>query len=104
LVKVMLKHNTLRALMGRSIMYRFENKNALITGASSGIGQACAARFVSEGATVVGLGRSSDGLSETERMVEDPTRFHPHYVDLVDDQSIIDAAQAAGERLDGRVD
>ncbi|KQY54305.1 SDR family NAD(P)-dependent oxidoreductase [Nocardioides sp. Root140] len=85
-------------------MHRFEGKNILITGASSGIGQASAVRFIAEGATVFGLGRSAEGLKETEGMVEDPARFRSHFVDMTDDDSIVDAVRAAGEQLDGRID
>jgi NAD(P)-dependent dehydrogenase (short-subunit alcohol dehydrogenase family) len=40
---------------------RLAGKAALVTGAASGIGAACAARFAAEGARVVGLDRSGDG-------------------------------------------
>lgn len=85
-------------------MNRFEGKNILITGASAGIGQAAAVRFIAEGATVFGLGRSAEGLKETEGLVSDPHRFHSHFVDMADEASIVDAVRAAGEQLDGRVD
>ena len=38
-------------------------KRALITGATSGIGQACARLFVKEGATVVATGRNEAALA-----------------------------------------
>jgi NADP-dependent 3-hydroxy acid dehydrogenase YdfG len=38
------------------------NKLAIVTGASSGIGKACAKIFVAEGAKVVATGRSRDAL------------------------------------------
>ena len=85
-------------------MNRFEGRNVLITGASAGIGRATAARFVTEGATVFGLGRSTTNLAETGKLVSDPARFGSHYVDMLDDASIVDAVQAAGEYLDGRID
>lgn len=40
---------------------RLAGKVALVTGAASGIGAACAARFAAEGARVVGLDLSGDG-------------------------------------------
>lgn len=85
-------------------MNRFEGKNVLISGASAGIGQAAAVRFVAEGATVFGLGRNEDGLKETEQLVEDPSRFKSHYVDMTDDASIVEAARVAADQLDGRID
>jgi meso-butanediol dehydrogenase / (S,S)-butanediol dehydrogenase / diacetyl reductase len=44
---------------------RLENKTAIITGAGSGIGQACAWAFYQEGANVVLFGRREDKLKET---------------------------------------
>jgi NAD(P)-dependent dehydrogenase (short-subunit alcohol dehydrogenase family) len=85
-------------------MNRFEGKNVLITGASAGIGQATAVRFIAEGATVFGLARNAEGLKQTETMIPDPARFASHLVDLARDESIIEGVRAAAERLDGRID
>lgn len=43
-------------------MKRFEGKTAVITGASSGIGESCARKFVAEGARVVLAARSAEPL------------------------------------------
>lgn len=85
-------------------MNRFEGKNVLITGASAGIGQATAIRFIAEGATVFGLGRSAEGLKETESLVEAPARFASHHVDMLDDASIVEGVRAAADHLEGRID
>ncbi len=50
---------------------RFEEKVALITGAASGIGRACAVRLASEGARVFGHDLNAEGLAETAALVAD---------------------------------
>jgi len=50
-------------------MGRFEGKAALITGAASGIGRACARLFAAEGASVLALDVNEAGLAETAQLV-----------------------------------
>jgi len=45
-------------------MNRFDKKIVIVTGAASGIGQACAMRFAEEGATVVLVDRETDALEQ----------------------------------------
>ncbi len=47
--------------------FRLDGKRALVTGASSGIGQACAAALGDAGAHVVAAARRIDRLEETAR-------------------------------------
>ncbi len=43
-------------------MNRFQGKTAVVTGASSGIGEVCARKFVAEGARVVLVARTKEPL------------------------------------------
>ena len=51
-------------------MYRLQGKTALVTGGSSGIGQAIAIRLAQEGANVaINYLRQADEATDTERQV-----------------------------------
>ena len=50
---------------------QFENKVAFVTGATSGIGQACATAFAEAGAKVVCVGRKEDALRELEQKIRE---------------------------------
>jgi NAD(P)-dependent dehydrogenase (short-subunit alcohol dehydrogenase family) len=50
---------------------QFNNKVALVTGATSGIGQACAMAFAKAGAKVVCVGRRENALKELEQAIRD---------------------------------
>lgn len=52
-------------------MYGFDGKVALVTGAASGIGRACAEGFASEGASVVVSDIDVEGGNETVRIVQE---------------------------------
>jgi len=52
-------------------MLKFQDKVALITGSGTGIGQAIAKKFVENGASVIILGRRSEPLEETSKILEE---------------------------------
>jgi len=52
-------------------MSEFKNRIYLVTGASDGIGQQVAATLGAEGANVVALARSSEGLASTQARIEE---------------------------------
>ena len=61
---------------------RFEGKNVVVTGASSGIGRAVALAFVEEGAWVLGVGRDEGRLNETKKMASRPEMIETTVADL----------------------
>lgn len=50
---------------------QFTGKVAFVTGATSGIGQACAIAFANEGAKVVGVGRKAEALNDVEKKIRE---------------------------------
>jgi NAD(P)-dependent dehydrogenase (short-subunit alcohol dehydrogenase family) len=82
-------------------MSNLHSKVAVITGAASGIGLACARRFAAEGAVVVGLDRNlCDDWSSVESVAPD-ARFHQ--VDVTDGAAQ-QAAVTETVREFGRID
>jgi meso-butanediol dehydrogenase/(S,S)-butanediol dehydrogenase/diacetyl reductase len=81
---------------------RLEGKVAVITGASSGIGRAVIERFASEGASVVGVGRSLEKLEDMKNTIEkDGGRVAIVSADLSLEQGAIDAINAAVSNFGG---
>jgi len=74
---------------------RFRDRVAFVTGASSGIGRACAARFEEEGARVFGIARREERLAENLEYYAT--------ADVTDEEQVRAAVTACAERL-GRID
>ena len=84
-------------------MNRFENKVALITGASRGIGFASAQRLVDEGAKVVITARKQDALDEAINTLGGPSRAHAVAGSSDDSDHQLHTVEETLERF-GRID
>lgn len=64
-------------------MNRFENKTALVTGGSTGIGRRTVERLVAEGATVIATGSTPESVDRTQAELGDAvTVLHANALDL----------------------
>ena len=82
-------------------MSALQNKIAIITGAASGIGLACARRFATEGATIIGIDRN-EGADWSEVSDLSPgSQFHQ--VDVTDGNALKALAADVSEQF-GRID
>lgn len=73
--------------------------NILITGASTGIGEACAKKFTAEGYAVFGSVRKQEDADRLSS--EFGGNFHALLFDVTDDLAITQSAKALAERLEG---
>jgi NAD(P)-dependent dehydrogenase (short-subunit alcohol dehydrogenase family) len=79
-------------------VHRFEQRNVLVTGGSSGIGRATVLRFASEGATVVAAGRDRDRLDEV--VAAGPAgRITAELLDVRDTAAVREAVRGLVERV-----
>ncbi|MDG2410656.1 MAG: SDR family NAD(P)-dependent oxidoreductase [Halioglobus sp.] len=82
-------------------MSNLNNKVAMITGAASGIGLACARRYAQEGAIIIGLDRNRTDAWSSFEAATDACRFHQADVT---DADAINAAVAKTVEEFGRID
>lgn len=78
-------------------MTRLHNKTALITGATGGIGEATAKRFLEEGANVMLVGRSEKKLADTMKRLGGGDHLAMSVADAADETAI---KAAVAETLD----
>jgi NAD(P)-dependent dehydrogenase (short-subunit alcohol dehydrogenase family) len=78
----------------------FDNKVILVTGASSGIGQAAALKFAAEGASVAGVARRLEKLQDLR---EQSKNIHAFAADLTNENQTSDVVKSVIDKL-GRID
>ncbi|XP_030386741.1 farnesol dehydrogenase [Scaptodrosophila lebanonensis] len=84
-------------------MERWQNRVAVITGASSGIGAACAKLIVAAGLQVVGLARRTERLEQLRQSLpaEQQARFHYRTCDVSAESQVSSAFQWIEQQLGG---
>ncbi|XP_062126334.1 farnesol dehydrogenase [Drosophila sulfurigaster albostrigata] len=84
-------------------MDRWQNRVAVVTGASSGIGAECCKDLVAKGMIVVGLARRVDRLEELKAAlpVDQSPRFYGRQCDVSVEQQVIDSFAWVNETLGG---
>lgn len=80
---------------------RLKNKVAIITGATGGIGEASAKRFLQEGASLMLVGRSADKLAATVERLDGGDSVAHSVADAADEQANAAAIAACVERFGG---
>lgn len=80
-------------------MKRFEGRSVVVTGAASGIGAACVRRLFTEGATVVALDVSPQGLDRLLSEFDGDTRLEGVVLDVCDRDRAISFMAEARRRL-----
>ncbi len=77
-------------------------KTVIITGGSSGIGQACAVEYAKNSYNVVFTGRNADRMQETEQLLESAgAGYLAMSVDAASEQGAKDVIEAAVEKFGG---
>ncbi len=80
---------------------RLEGKIALLTGATGGIGEATAKRFLEEGASVMLVGRSEVKLKQTQQRLTDFENVAAFVADVVDESAMAAAFEATIKTFGG---
>ncbi|KAH8276788.1 hypothetical protein KR026_000748 [Drosophila bipectinata] len=84
-------------------MDRWQNRVAVVTGASSGIGEACCKDLVAKGLIVVGLARREERLKQLKESLpaDQQPRFHIRKCDVSVEQQVVDTFAWVDETLGG---
>jgi NAD(P)-dependent dehydrogenase (short-subunit alcohol dehydrogenase family) len=82
-------------------MGRLQDKTAIITGATGGIGEATAKLFLKEGANVMLVGRSADKLKETTARLGGSRHLAQFVADAADESAMAGAVDATLKAFDG---
>ena len=80
---------------------RLESKTAIITGATGGIGEATAKRFLDEGASVMLVGRSAEKLKATRERLSDYENATEFVANATDEAATAAAVEATVEAFGG---
>src|ERR1043166_9752897 len=80
---------------------RLEGKVAIITGATGGIGEATAKRFLEEGARVMLVGRSADKLAATTERLSGNGNLATALAEAADEKAIAAAVTATIDKFGG---
>jgi NAD(P)-dependent dehydrogenase (short-subunit alcohol dehydrogenase family) len=83
------------------VSQRYAGRRVLITGAGSGIGQACALRILDEGGTVVATDISERGLDDTAAKATTRGRLTTLLMDVSQEESVNDGVERAVDTLGG---
>ena len=80
---------------------KFEGAPVIVTGAGSGIGQACCVALAELGATVILVGRTMEKLKETESLLEGTgVAYESHAVDVSEEAQIAALHEAVSAKWD----
>jgi NAD(P)-dependent dehydrogenase (short-subunit alcohol dehydrogenase family) len=82
-------------------MLRLERKAALVTGATGGIGEAIAKRFLNEGASVMLVGRSAEKLEATQSRLAGEGNLAQFTAEAADEKATASAVAATVEAFGG---
>lgn len=79
------------------LSFRMKNKIALVTGATSGIGKACALTLAKLGYNIIATGRRSERLQELEHELPDTINYLPLVFDVREREKVLDILGALPE-------